>query len=398
MTNLCPLRRMEDVELGYKRVLIREDFNVPMQAGQITNDARLRAALPTIRYALEQGASVILLSHLGRPTEGVFDETYSLKPVAARLSELLQQPVRFEKDLSSAELIHPGEVVLLENVRFFLGESRADEALSRAFAHLAEVFVMDAFASAHRQHASTYGLSRYAHASVAGPLLSREVDALCRAFQDPVPPVVAIVGGAKVSTKLQVLCQLIEKVNILILGGGIANTFLMAQGYDVGASLYEPDWVQTARDILQKAQDRGVAIPLPLDVRTGMTLEGSMWATKTMGESFEVGEKILDIGPQTEQLYAGVLEQARTIIWNGPLGVFENPNFASGTRHLAQCIAESSAFSLAGGGDTVAAIEQFGVEQGMGYISTAGGAFLEFLEGRPFPCIDILRGVQHEIA
>ena len=384
------VRRMADQALAGKRVMIREDLNVPVDGGVVTSDARIRAALPTIRAALEQGARVILLSHLGRPKEGEFSAENSLAPVAARLGELLGQPVRLQRDWLEGVECAPGEVVLCENVRFNKGEKKDDEALSRRMAALCDVFVMDAFGTAHRAEASTHGVARFAPIACAGPLLVGELEALERALARPARPLVAIVAGSKVSTKLTVLESLLAKVDKLIVGGGIANTFLAATGVPIGKSLHEPDMLDTARALLAQAKARGADIPLPTDVVVATEFAPTAIATVRPVAAVGADELILDIGPATASLFAGVLQSAGTILWNGPVGVFEFDQFGGGTRAVAEAIARSPAFSLAGGGDTLAAIEKYGVEQGISYISTGGGAFLEFVEGKTLPAVAAL--------
>ncbi|NDE01839.1 MAG: phosphoglycerate kinase [Gammaproteobacteria bacterium] len=384
------VRRMADQALAGKRVMIREDLNVPVDGGVVTSDARIRAALPTIRAALEQGARVILLSHLGRPKEGEFSAENSLAPVAARLGELLGQSVRLQRDWLDGVECAPGEVVLCENVRFNKGEKKDDEALSRRMAALCDVFVMDAFGTAHRAEASTHGVARFAPIACAGPLLVGELEALERALARPARPLVAIVAGSKVSTKLTVLESLLAKVDKLIVGGGIANTFLAATGVPIGKSLHEPDMLDTARALLAQAKSRGADIPLPTDVVVANEFAPTAIATVRPVAAVAADELILDIGPATASLFAGVLQSAGTILWNGPVGVFEFDQFGGGTRAVAEAIARSPAFSLAGGGDTLAAIEKYGVEQGISYISTGGGAFLEFVEGKTLPAVAAL--------
>jgi phosphoglycerate kinase len=371
-------------------VLIREDLNVPVEGGSITSDARIRAALPTIRLAIEKRARVILLSHLGRPKEGEFSAENSLAPVAARLAELLNQPVRLVADWLDGVACEPGEVVLCENVRFNKGEKKDDESLSRRMAALCDVYVMDAFGTAHRAEASTHGVARFAPIACAGPLLVGELDALERALAKPARPLVAIVAGSKVSTKLTVLESLLAKVDKLIVGGGIANTFLAATGVNVGKSLHEPDMLDTARRLLEQARARGAEIPLPTDVVVAS--EFSPTAAATVREAAAVGasELILDIGPRTAAQLSEILQAAGTILWNGPVGVFEFDQFGAGTRAIAEAIARSKAFSLAGGGDTLAAIEKYDVERGISCISTGGGAFLEFVEGKTLPAVAAL--------
>ena len=384
------LKRMSDLDLAGKRVLIREDFNVPVADGQVTSDARIRAALPTLRLAIERGARVLVMSHLGRPMEGLRDPSLSLAPVAKRLSELLQRPVRLADDWLDGVEAAPGEVVLLENVRFNKGEKGDDEGLARRMAALCDVFVMDAFGTAHRAEASTHGVARFAAVACAGPLLVSELEALETALDKPARPLVAVVGGSKVSTKLSVLEKLIEKVDQLVVGGGIANTFLAAIGMPVGKSLHEPDMLDVARRLLTRSRERGVAIPIPVDVVVASEFSPAALAAIKPVSEVGNGDMILDIGPDTASLLAGIIMKAGTVIWNGPLGVFEFDQFGEGTRVLAQAIARSKAFSIAGGGDTLAAIEKYGVGSGISYISTGGGAFLEFVEGKTLPAVAML--------
>ena len=384
------VRRMADLALAGKRVLIREDLNVPVANGVVTSDARIRAVLPTLRYAMAAGAKVFVMSHLGRPQEGVYDEQFSLAPVAKRLEELLGQPVPLRKDWLSGLDCPPGQLVLCENVRFNKGEKKDREDLARAMAALCDVFVMDAFGTAHRAEASTHGVARFAPVACAGPLLVGELEALERALATPARPLVAIVAGSKVSTKLTVLESLLAKVDHLIVGGGIANTFLAATGVAVGKSLHEADMLDTARKLLAQARARGAAIPLPTDVVVATRFAADAHAqVRPVGE-VRADELILDIGPQTAKDFAAQLHNAGTILWNGPVGVFEFDQFGAGTRTLAHAIANSKAFSVAGGGDTLAAIEKYDVEKGISYISTGGGAFLEFVEGRTLPAVAIL--------
>jgi len=381
---------MADLALRGKRVLIREDFNAPVKGGVVTSDARLRAALPTIRLALEQGACVILLSHLGRPEEGKPDPEFSLAPVAARLAELLGRPVPLRQDWLAGVECAPGSVVLCENVRFNRGEKKDDEALARRMAGLCDVFVMDAFGTAHRAEASTHGVARFAPVACAGPLLVAELEALERALAHPARPMVAIVGGSKVSSKLTVLEALLDKVDKLVVGGGIANTFLAAEGFRIGKSLYEKDMLDMARALLERARARGAQIPLPRDVVVAREFAPTAHAdVRPVGDVAE-DELILDIGPDSGEQLAALLQSAGTILWNGPVGVFEFDQFGEGTRTVADAIARSRAFSLAGGGDTLAAIEKYGVEDGISYISTGGGAFLEFVEGKTLPAVAML--------
>jgi phosphoglycerate kinase len=382
--------RMTDLDLRDKRVLIREDLNVPVEHGTITSDARIRAAVPTLRAAADAGARVIVLSHLGRPKEGTFSAADSLAPVAVRLGELLGRPVRLQRDWLDGVECAPGEVVLCENVRFNAGEKKDDEALARRMAALCDIFVMDAFGTAHRAEASTHGVARFAPVACAGPLLVGELDALSRALAHPARPLVAIVAGSKVSTKLTVLESLLGKVDKLIVGGGIANTFLAATGAPVGKSLHEPEMLDTARALLRQAAARGAEIPLPTDVVVAEAFSPSAAAVVRPAGEVRAQELILDIGPETAARFAGLLAGAGTILWNGPVGVFEFDQFGGGTRTLAEAIAASPAFSLAGGGDTLAAIEKYGVSQGISCISTGGGAFLEFVEGKTLPAVAML--------
>ena len=382
--------RMSDADLRGKRVLIREDLNVPVQAGAVTSDARIRAALPTIRYAIDQHAKVFILSHLGRPTEGVYEEQYSLAPVAARLSDLLGQPVALRKDWLAGVDCPQGSAVLCENVRFNPGEKKDSELLARQMASLCDVFVMDAFGTAHRAEASTHGVARFAAVACAGPLLIGELVALERALQKPARPLIAIVAGSKVSTKLTVLEALLEKVDMLIVGGGLANTFLAATGVKIGRSLHEAEMLDVARALLAKARARGADIPLPTDVVVARDFAATAHADVRPIHEVRDNEMILDIGPDTAERFSELLHGAGTIVWNGPVGVFEFEQFGEGTRAIANAIAQSKAFSIAGGGDTLAAIEKYGVEDGISYISTGGGAFLEFVEGKTLPAVAIL--------
>jgi phosphoglycerate kinase len=382
--------RMADLDLKGKRVLIREDLNVPVQNGIVTSDARIRAALPTVRLALEKGARVVLLSHLGRPEEGKFDPEFSLAPVAAKLSELLGKPVPLVADWLGGVSVAAGSVVLCENVRFNKGEKKDGEALSRQMAALCDVFVMDAFGTAHRAEASTHGVAKFAPLACAGPLLVAELEALERALAKPARPLVAIVAGSKVSTKLTILESLLSKVDKLIVGGGIANTFLAATGVKVGKSLYEKDMLEIASKLLQQARARGAEIPLPVDVVVAREFAATAHADVRPVDQVGDDEMILDIGPDTAEQFGELLKSAGTIIWNGPVGVFEFDQFGEGTQAIAQAIARSKAFSLAGGGDTLAAIEKYGVEDGISYISTGGGAFLEFVEGKTLPAVAVL--------
>lgn len=382
---------MKDLEFNNKRVLIREDFNVPIHDGQITDTTRIDCAIPTIQAALKQGAAVILVSHLGRPTEGVFDEKFSLAPVAKELHKQLNHPVRFEKTWIDGVSIQPGEIVLCENVRFLKGENANDESLSQKMAALCDIFVMDAFATAHRAQASTVGVARFAKIACAGPLLDAELQALSQALTHPKKPVVAIVGGSKVSTKIDVLKNLLDKVDVLVVGGGIANTCLKAAGYDVGASLCESDYLQTAKELMTAAKAQHVQMPLPVDVAVAKSFSKDEKAIIKSIDAIAADDMILDIGPKTIELYQQFIAKAHTIVWNGPVGVFEFANFSNGTQALANAIAQSDAYSIAGGGDTVSAITQFGVENQISYISTGGGAFLEWMEGKSLPGVEILQ-------
>lgn len=381
--------RMSDVDLANKRVLIREDLNVPIADGKVTSDARIRAALPTIRAAIEAGAAVMLMSHLGRPTEGQPDEQYSLAPVAAHLGGLLGRDVPLVKDWIDGVEVSPGDVVLLENVRFLAGEKKSDAALSQKMAALCDVFVMDAFGTAHRAQASTYGVAEHAAVACAGPLLAAELDALGKALNDPARPLVAIVGGSKVSTKLTVLDALAGIVDTLIVGGGIANTFIAAAGHNVGKSLYEADMLETAKKLARGGEGRA-DIPVPDDVVVGDGFSADASATTKGVDAVADNELILDIGPETAARFNEILKTAGTIIWNGPVGVFEFDQFGDGTRAIAEGIAASDAFSVAGGGDTLAAIDKYGVADRISYISTGGGAFLEFVEGKTLPAVAML--------
>jgi phosphoglycerate kinase len=381
--------KMSDVELSGKRVLIREDLNVPVADGVVTSDARIRAALPTIKAALEANGAVMLVSHLGRPTEGQPEDKFSLQPVADRISELLGRDVPLIKDWIDGVEVAPGDVVLLENVRFLEGEKKCDEALAKKMAALCDVYVMDAFGTAHRAQASTYGAGEHAPIACAGPLLAGELAALAKALDNPARPFVAIVGGSKVSTKLIVLDTLADKVDTLIVGGGIANTFIAADGHGVGKSLYEADMLDTARDLAANKDDRA-DIPVPTDVVCADQFSADAAASTKSIEAVDEDEMILDIGPETARRFAGILKSAGTIIWNGPVGVFEFDAFGEGTKVLAEAIATSDAFSVAGGGDTLAAIDKYGVRDGISYISTGGGAFLEFVEGKTLPAVEML--------
>ena len=384
-----PIKKMQDLELTGKTVVIREDLNVPMKDGQITNDKRIRASLPTIRTALEKGAGVVVLSHLGRPTEGQYEEQFSLKPVAARLAELLGQPVALAATLDEAKAV-PGGVTLLENVRFLKGEKKNDSALAAQLAALGDVYVMDAFGAAHRAHASTEGAVRVAKVACAGPLLQAELDAFAKVLDNPARPLAAIIGGSKVSTKLALLENLLEKVDVLIVGGGIANTFLAAAGYMVGKSLYEEDLVPDAKRIMEQAKNLNRELPLPVDVVTAEELApGQVATTRAVGD-VPADQMILDIGRDTVMQYRKLLSKVATVVWNGPVGAFETAPFGEGTKALAQYLADSKAFVVVGGGDSVAAVEKYGLSEKMGYISTGGGASLELLEGKVLPSVAAL--------
>ncbi len=377
--------KMRDLDLAGKRLLIREDLNVPIKDGKVSSDARLRAALPTLKLALEKGAKVIVMSHLGRPTEGEFEEKYSMRPVAEYLSDALGQPVPLVADWRDGVELEAGQLVLLENVRFNPGEKKDDESLAKAYAALCDIFVMDAFGTAHRAQASTHGVAKFAPTACAGPLLANELENLEKALANPARPMVAIVGGSKVSTKLTVLETLSDKVDQLIVGGGIANTFLAAAGYNVGKSLCEDDLIPQAKALMEKCD-----IPLPSDVMTGKKFDENEPATLRPVENVGDDDMIFDVGPVTGSVLAAILRQAGTIIWNGPVGVFEFDQFADGTEDIANAIAESDAFSIAGGGDTLAAVDKFGIADKVSYISTGGGAFLEYVEGKVLPAVAVL--------
>lgn len=382
--------RMTDLDLSGKRVLIRQDLNVPIENGRITSEQRITASLPTLKRALEQGAAVMVTSHLGRPKEGVWSEADSLAPVAQRLSELLGREVPLVRDWVEGVDVQPGQLVLLENCRMNVGEGKDDEALSKKYAALCDVFVMDAFGTAHRAQASTHGVIRFAPVAAGGPLLMAELDALAQALDAPAKPLLAIVAGSKVSTKLELLANLVGKVDQLIVGGGIANTFIAAAGYNVGKSLYEPDLLDTAKKIVADAKARGADIPLPVDVVTAKQFMPDAVAEVKAVDAVAEDDLILDIGPQTAAQYAQLIEKAGTVVWNGPVGVFEFEAFSKGTEALARAIANSKAFSIAGGGDTLAAVDKFDIAQQVSYISTGGGAFLEFLEGKTLPAVAAL--------
>jgi phosphoglycerate kinase len=382
--------RMTDLDLAEQRVLIREDLNVPVHEGRVVADQRIRAALPTLERALEQRARVMVMSHLGRPKEGQPDPAASLAPVGERLAELLDRPVRLARDWIDGVEVAPGELVLCENVRFLAGEKSDDETLAKRMAALCDIYVMDAFGTAHRAQASTHGVARHAPVACAGPLLMAELEALGRALADPTRPLVAVVGGAKVSGKLEVLEALSRQVDRLILGGGIANTFLAAAGKPIGRSLHEADLVPVARRLMEDGRERGAEIPLPEDVVVAEAPSADATPRTVTVDAVGPEDMILDIGPRTAARYALTLAEAGTILWNGPVGVFELEPFAAGTRTVAEAIAASAAYSLAGGGDTLAAIERFRVESGISYVSTGGGAFLEFVEGKRLPAIAAL--------
>lgn len=388
--------KMTDLDLHNKRVLIRVDLNVPMENGRITSTTRIQAILPALRLALEQNARVILMSHLGRPKAGIFDATLSLQPIADYLSILTNQPIQFIKNFENGICVEPGQIALLENTRFLIGEKENDPTLSQRLARLCDVFVMDAFATAHRKEASTYGVAQFAPIACAGPLLVSEMAALQQVLHNPQSPVVAVVGGAKVSSKLLVLKNLLKKVDTLIVGGGIANTFLAAKGYAIGNSLYEPNLIAEAKEMLAYAQANHKNIPLPEDVVVAKQLHANATAVHKNVYELYSDDMILDMGPRTIALIEKIIHQANTILWNGPLGVFEYDQFGEGTKALANAIAQSRAYSVAGGGDTLAAIEKYQVENELSYISTGGGAFLEFLEGKTLPAIDILEKRSHE--
>ncbi|WMJ70325.1 phosphoglycerate kinase [Stenotrophomonas sp. 24(2023)] len=382
--------RMTDLDLSGKRVLIRQDLNLPIENGRITSEQRILASLPTLKHALEQGAAVMVTSHLGRPKEGVWTEEDSLAPVAQRLSALLSREVPLVRDWVDGVDVAAGSIVLLENCRMNVGEGKDDEALSKKYAALCDVFVMDAFGTAHRAQASTHGVIRFAPVAAGGPLLMAELDALAKALDAPAKPLLAIVAGSKVSTKLELLANLVGKVDQLIVGGGIANTFIAAAGYNVGKSLYEPDLLDTARKIVADAKARGADIPLPVDVVVAKQFLPDAVAEVKAVDAVAEDDLILDIGPQTAAQYAQLIAKAGTVVWNGPVGVFEFEAFSKGTEALARAIATSPAFSIAGGGDTLAAVDKFDIAQQVSYISTGGGAFLEFLEGKTLPAVAAL--------
>ncbi|MCW7546974.1 phosphoglycerate kinase [Photorhabdus sp. APURE] len=377
--------KMTDLDLAGKRVLIRADLNVPVKDGKVTSDARIRASLPTIEAALKQGAKVMITSHLGRPTEGEYNEEFSLKPVVDYLKEKLSSPVRLEKEYLEGVDVAEGELVVLENVRFNKGEKKDDETLAKKYASLCDIYIMDAFGTAHRAQASTHGVAKFAPVACAGPLLSAELEALGKALDNPARPMVAIVGGSKVSTKLTVLDTLSKIADQLIVGGGIANTFVAAEGHNVGRSLYEDDLTPEAKKLLISCD-----IPVPTDVRVATEFSETAEATLKSTSDIKDDEQILDLGDESAQRLADILKNAKTILWNGPVGVFEFPNFRQGTEIVARAIADSDAFSIAGGGDTLAAIDLFGIADKISYISTGGGAFLEFVEGKKLPAVVML--------
>ncbi|HVI58719.1 MAG TPA: phosphoglycerate kinase [Luteimonas sp.] len=389
------IQRMSDLDLRGKRVLIRQDLNVPVehsdgQPGKVTSDQRITASLPTLRAALEAGAAVMVMSHLGRPKEGAWSEADSLAPVAARLSELLGREVPLVRDYLDGVDVAPGQLVLLENCRMNPGEKADDEALAKRYAALCDVFVMDAFGTAHRAQASTHGVIRFAKQAAGGPLLMAELDALAKALDAPARPLLAIVAGSKVSTKLELLSSLVGKVDQLIVGGGIANTFIAAEGFGVGKSLYEADLVDTAKKIMADAKARGADIPVPSDVVVAPEFKADAPATVKAVDAIGADDMVLDIGPETAGRYAAMIADAGTVVWNGPVGVFEFDAFGKGTETLARAIAASQAFSIAGGGDTLAAVDKYGIAGEVSYISTGGGAFLEFLEGKTLPAVAAL--------
>ncbi len=382
--------KMIDLDLSGKRVLIRQDLNVPVKGGKVTSDARIRASLPTIEKALEAGAAVMIMSHLGRPTEGEYAEEFSLAPVAEHMGNLLGKEVKLIRDYLDGVDIAPGDVAILENVRFNAGEKKNADELAKKYAALCDVFVMDAFGTAHRAQGSTHGVAKYAPVACAGPLLAGELDALGKALDNPARPMVAIVGGSKVSTKLTVLESLSKVVDQLIVGGGIANTFIAATGNNVGKSLYEADLVDTCNKLISDAKSRGGDIPVPTDVVCGKEFSETAEASLKPVSAVEDDDMIFDIGPDSAAALAEVLKSAGTIVWNGPVGVFEFDQFGEGTKAIAMAIAESSAFSIAGGGDTLAAVDKYDIADKVSYISTGGGAFLEFLEGKKLPAVAIL--------
>jgi phosphoglycerate kinase len=382
--------RVSDIDIKGKRVLIREDLNVPIESGRITSTQRLDAALPTIRAARDAGAAALVMSHLGRPKEGEFDEGQSLRPIAEWLSEKLGAKVRLERDYLDGVEVKPGEVVLLENCRMNVGEKKNDDALAKKYAALCDVFVMDAFGTAHRAQASTHGVAKFAPVACAGPLLAAELDALAKALQNPARPLLAIIAGSKVSTKLELLQNLVQRVDQMIVGGGIANTFIAAGGHNIGRSRSEPHLMDAARKVVAAASARGADVPIPTDVVVAPRFAADAPATIKAVDQVADDEMILDIGPETAKRYAELVKKAGTVVWNGPVGVFEFDAFGRGTETLAHAIADSDAFSIAGGGDTLAAVDKYGVADRISYISTGGGAFLEFIEGKTLPAVAIL--------
>lgn len=382
--------KMSDLDLAGKRLFIRQDLNVPIKDGKVASDNRIRASLPTLKQALDAGAKVLVVSHLGRPTEGEYDPQASMKPVADHLDKLLDHEVRFAENWIDGVELESGVLTVADNVRFLAGEKKDDEALAKKMAALCDIYVMDAFGTAHRAQASTHGVGKFAPTACAGPLLSGELEALHKALADPKRPMVAIVAGSKVSTKLTVLENLTEKVDQLIVGGGIANTFMAAEGLNVGNSLYEVDLVDTARQLIDNARKKGAEIPIPEDVVCGKEFSEKAVAERKNADSVSDDDMIFDIGPKTSERLAGMLKNAGTIVWNGPVGVFEFDQFGEGTKALAHAIAESAGFSIAGGGDTLAAVDKYGIADKISYISTGGGAFLEFLEGKTLPAVAML--------
>ena len=384
------IKTLDDFNVNNKRVLIRQDLNVPIKDGKVTSDARIRASLPTLKLALEGGAAVIVMSHLGRPTEGEFSDEFSLSPVVDYLSAALDVPVKLASNYLNGLEAPVGQITVLENVRFNPGEKKNVDQLAKAYADLCDLFVMDAFGTAHRAQASTHGVAKFAKDACAGPLLAAELDALGKALESPKRPLVAIVGGSKVSTKLTVLDSLADKVDQLIVGGGIANTFIAAQGHPVGKSLCENDLIPEAKRLIEQAQSRGGNIPVPTDVVTGLEFSETAAATTKPVDAIQANDMVFDIGPDTSTTLAEIIKNAGTIVWNGPVGVFEFDQFGAGTKALALAIADSSAFSIAGGGDTLAAVDKYDIADKISYISTGGGAFLEFLEGKTLPAVAIL--------
>lgn len=387
---MTTILKMTELDLNNKKILIREDLNVPIKNGKVTSGARIMASLPTIQHAINAGGKVMVMSHLGRPTEGEYNEEFSLKPVADYIGQKLGKEVRLVKDWLDGVEVASGEVVICENVRFNIGEGKNNDDLSKKMAALCDIYVMDAFGTAHRAQASTHGVAKYAPIACAGPLLVAELEALGKALAEPDRPLVAIVGGSKVSTKLTVLESLSDKVDQLIVGGGIANTFIAASNYNVGKSLYEADLIPNAIGLMKKIEEHGGSIPVPVDVVCGKEFSEAAEAVVKKVEDVEDDDMIFDIGPETSKIFNELMTKAKVIVWNGPVGVFEFDQFAEGTKALGEAIAASSAFSLAGGGDTLAAIDKYNLSEKMGYISTGGGAFLEFLEGKKLPAVAIL--------